>query len=197
MSIFLWMSYVVCAVASLGIGIFQLRPTSIRSGEEDGELNFMAQIFGSLSVIWVPALVLEITLVAATALKAYQVRQSGKNSELISTLFRDGFAYFVGVFVLMLVNLCICLFVSDSILWGLLVEPSLCIIALLATRVFLNLRATAYGDELDSYGTSHGLANTLTSSESSEWEWDVERRCPTPALQSETGGPHTAQVWHG
>jgi len=198
--VFLWTTYSLCAVTSLAIGVLrtvfsmQIAISLATGGSVEGFASKM-DFVGKLFTLWIPGLVMETTLVIAMAIKAHESRKD-HITKLFRTLFRDGFLYFLCVFALIMVNLVICVSnpAQPDVDW-LLVEPSLCLIALLAGRLFLNLRATAYAEEYDSNETSRWPEDAGATTRVAQWDWDVDPA--SREQQPETEGEHAVHVWHG
>lgn len=201
--IFLWGMYMLSLIASLAVGILQYLAynyvyefyKSVESGVPpivamNGDHGWLfAAVSGFSVTLWVPGLVMETTLVVATVWKAYDYKKKGHQGRLIHVMIRDGLLYFVCVFVIMLLNTCMCAMPVDPLFFAAPVELSLCTIALLASRIFLNLRATAYTDVVDPAGGFHN--NATSAPASSVWAWDIESLPPRGVAPRQENAPET------
>jgi len=94
-------------------------------------------------------MVLEFVLVLWTLARSLAFWRRGVYSTLVRVITEDNLLYFVGVFVFMATNVGICTQPSLYPYYGIIVELTLCMNSVIASRLFLNLRATAYPEKLE------------------------------------------------
>lgn len=106
-------------------------------------------------MIWIPSLVVEVTLVVLTIFKTSQHVRAAVQTPVLSIILRDGCLYFVAIFVLMLLNaICYGLPNQTGAYEDSFVEPELCISSVLSSRLFLNLRGALNSNKkFDTLGT--------------------------------------------
>lgn len=116
--------------------------------------------FSPYWALWLPPLILEVTLALLTLVMAMHHYRLLENTPLLYVLVRDGFFYFFVVFILMLLNVVVCLTLNELYM-GWFSEISVGLASIMAARLvpliamnmivlnmgsrsFLNLRQTAY-----------------------------------------------------
>lgn len=152
--VFIWTVYVGCALASILV--------MIKALDASQEAATVIETFCGMSGacpdsfnpspqwdLWVPGMIMESVLIVCTLAHGVVYWRRGTNSTLISVIIEDNLLYFVCVFVMMAINVGICAVPDLYTDYGVLTELTLCINSILASRIFLHLRAAAYPDKLN------------------------------------------------
>jgi len=158
----LWTIYGICAaigIAMMGYGMGYTQIFAVISKPADtgpqgsgsaspSESVCIAALYGSAWIYWTPGMLMESVLIVCTLLRAYQYRIRGIKGRLVQVITQDHLLYFVGVFVLMVSNVSLCATPGMNSYYGLIVELTLCLNSILASRIFLNLRAAGHPESI-------------------------------------------------
>jgi len=145
----LWILFVCCTASNFAIAGVTLNhtwPTRSPAPSVVGcVLSGSERLFW---LIWIPTMVMETTLFVLTVVQVVHHMRAGADETLVQLVLRDGFLYFIVIFALLLANIIIC--VSTTMLfYSIIVQMTLTLSSIMASRLFLNLRHAARRKELE------------------------------------------------
>ncbi|KZT56635.1 hypothetical protein CALCODRAFT_310221 [Calocera cornea HHB12733] len=173
-AIVLWAVYAFCGSMSVGLMIIAIRPAAQFGGDYTCPVasnsttgwDETLDIAGNVKTVslestwgfWAPGMFMELVLILCTLARCLQFWVRRVRSNLVKVITEDNLLYFLGVFGMMAVNLGLCAIPSLFPYFGVMMELTLCLNSILASRIFLRLRATAYPEKIEREEHGQGLA---------------------------------------
>lgn len=179
-AIILWSMYGLSASGNVAMMLFGFQATrtfSQTSGVDSlgSELTCVADQHGTAWIFWIPGMAMESVLVLCTLARAHHFWTRGIRPHLVQVITEDHLLYFIGIFVLMVINVSLCAMPSLNSIYGLVLEFTLCLNSVLASRIFLHLRVACRPERLDTGETVDDASPDESDSTASSLE---DRRRP-------------------
>ncbi|KAF8576927.1 hypothetical protein K439DRAFT_592262 [Ramaria rubella] len=102
-------------------------------------------------IVWIPAIIIEITLLSLMLYKAWQLFRQGGNFPLMQLLLRDSILYFSSNVAVLMVNCFIWIFNRNIIDEFLLSSWALAVPCAMVSRLLLNMRRQYYTQLMEKY----------------------------------------------